>query len=269
MEYKTNKKENVYFAIKIVATVLVLYWLVAVFKAVSSAGSSAGSALVLFGTYAVMIWLFVVFQKVFLVAYLKGDGVEVTERQFGDFYAEYARMAETLGVKRLPKLFLVQRGGMLNAFAVRFSGKNYIAVFSDVFALLKDDPAAVRFVVAHELGHVRRAHMQKRFWTFPSSVVPFLTAAYSRACEYTCDGVGMALAPDTPVNGLVLLAAGPALYREVSVPEYVESARKNRSAVVRFAGLFMGHPWLPLRVENLTAHSPSARPSSSSASERP
>ncbi len=251
MTYKTNKKENVYFAMKVVATVLVLYGFVAFIKALSTAGSALASSLILFGTYAVMIWLFIVFQKVFLVAYLKGDGVEVTERQFGAFHAEYARMAGELGIKRLPKLFLVQRGGLLNAFAVRFSGKNYIAIFSDVFALLKDDPDAVRFVVAHELGHVRRAHMQKRFWTFPSSVVPFLTAAYSRACEYTCDGVGMALSPEKPANGLVLLAAGPALYREVSIPEYVESARRNRSAVVRFAGLFMGHPYLPLRVENL------------------
>ncbi len=253
MDYKTSKKENVYFTVKVVATVLVLYGCVAFIGALSTAGSALASSLILFGTYAVMIWLFIAFQKVFLVAYLKGDGVEVTERQFGDFYAEYVRMAGVLGIKKLPKLFLVQRGGMLNAFAVRFSGKNYIAVFSDVFALHKDDPASVRFVVAHELGHVRRAHMQKRFWTFPSSVVPFLTAAYSRACEYTCDGVGMALAPENPVDGLVLLAAGPALYREVSVPEYVEAARKNRSPVVRFAGLFMSHPWLPLRVENLRA----------------
>ncbi len=35
-----------------------------------------------------------------------------------------------------------------------------------------------------------------------------------------------ALAPENPVGGL-------ALYREVSVPECVEAARKNRSAVVR------------------------------------
>jgi len=62
--------------------------------------------------------------------------------------------------------------------------------------------------------------MSKRFWTFPYS-------------------------------GMLLLAAGSELYRKVDMQDYLDAAAENRSPAVRFIGLFLAHPYIPRRLENL------------------
>ncbi len=254
MEFRIHKKENVYFAIKLIFTVLVVWGVVAGLSDLGKLGAAmAASTVGVVIFYALFIWAFVVFQKIILMGHLKGNGVEISGSQFPEMHAKYRAMGEALGLKKLPRLFLVQHGGMLNAFAIRFSGKNYVAVYSEVFSLFEEDEDVVRFVLAHELGHVKRAHLVKRFWTFPSAVIPFLEAAYSRACEYTCDNIGDALAPGKSVAALVLLAAGRDVYKRVNPESYVRNAEENNTAVVKFAGLFMSHPYLPRRIKNLKA----------------
>jgi tetratricopeptide (TPR) repeat protein len=162
-------------------------------------------------------------------------------------------MAEQLELKKVPPLFILESGGLLNAFATRFGGKNYIAIYSDIFALYKTDIESVKFVLAHELGHIKRKHMQKSFWTFPSFIIPFLNSAYSRACEYTCDNIGSSLVSDenSRLNGILLLAGGKDIYREINVENYIKTAEQNRSFIVNFVNLFRSHPYLPNRIENI------------------
>jgi len=253
MEYKVNPKENGYFAARVVFTVIAWILIVKFCSTLGSSGELGGATAAVVIFYAAFIAAFVAFQKIFIVAYMKGDGIAVSERQFPEVYARYLAMAAKLGIKKVPPLFVLQQGGALNAFAIRFSRRNYVAVYSDVFAVHESDPDALDFVLAHELGHVRRAHMSKAFWTLPSAVVPFLAAAWSRACEYTCDNVGASLTGSGKSNGLALLAGGSELYRRIDLPAYLESVRLHRTGSVRFVGLFMSHPWLPARIENVRA----------------
>jgi Zn-dependent protease with chaperone function len=111
----------------------------------------------------------------------------------------------------------------------------------------------VLFVLAHELGHIKRKHMQKRFWTFPSSIIPFLTAAYSRSCEYNCDNIGSSFvsSENSKLNALLLLAGGKDIYKEINITNYIETAKQNRSFAVSFVNLFISHPYLPNRITNI------------------
>jgi Zn-dependent protease with chaperone function len=193
------------------------------------------------------------FNRLFLIAYVKGEGIRVSETQFSDIFKIYCAMAKSLALKKVPPLFILQQGGFLNAFAIRFSRKNYIAIYSDIFSLYSSDIEAVKFVLAHELCHVKRKHAQKIFWTLPSLIVPFLTTAYSRACEYTCDNAGASFISDgeDKLRGLLLLAGGRNLYRNIDVNSYLEMAKQSRSLSVEFVSLFMAHPYLPRRIENI------------------
>jgi Zn-dependent protease with chaperone function len=253
VEFAIDKKENALFAIKVLCTVVVVIAAVVLFGSMAGLRRMGGALVATIIVYLVVIALFVWFQKVYLVAYLKGNGIPVTARQFPELHAAYLSMCGRLGLAAIPRLFVLQEGGLLNAFAVRFSGKAYIAVYSEIFSLLESDPDALRFVIGHELAHVKRRHMSKRFWTFPSSILPFLTPAYSRSCELTCDNFGAALAEGSPYSGMLLLAAGKELYKRIDVAEYLESAAENRSLAVRFVGLFIGHPYIPRRIANLEA----------------
>lgn len=253
MDFKVDKRENLFFSVKVACSAAVIVAIVALLNALGSSVASVATIAVIL-VYIVIIALFILFQKLYLVAYLKGNGVCVTERQFPEVHAAYASMCESLGIARAPQLFLMQEGGLLNAFAVRFSGKNYIAVYSDIFFLMESDMDTLKFIIGHELAHVTRNHLSKRFWTFPSSLVPFLTAAYSRHCEFTCDNFGAAFVKEAPCSGMLLLAAGKELYKKVDMQDYLDTANANRSPVVRFIGLFLGHPYIPKRLENLKAN---------------
>ena len=250
MKLPVKSKENIYFVVKVFFTVIILLFLV-MFLTKLEPNSASTINIGIFVFYFVFIVLFIIFQKMFLIAHLKGNGIEISEEQFPEIYSRYQEMGQQLAIRKLPKLFLIQQGGLLNAFAVRFSGKNYIAIYSEVFSLMDSDMDSLIFILGHELGHVKRAHMSKRFWTFPSSIIPFLTPAYSRSCELTCDNIGFLFSKEKAVNGLVLLAAGKELYQKVDIQKYIENAIRNYTAVVKFIGLFNSHPYLPKRLLNL------------------
>jgi len=253
MEYKVSTKENVYFAVKSICTVLIWLGVIKLCGSLSDGSVASMTMIAVAAFYVVIIALFFFMQKIFVVAMMKGDGITLSASQFPEVFRMYSEMASKLGLKKIPSLFVLQQGGALNAFAVRFSCKNYVAVYTDVFAVHESDPDALSFVLAHELGHVRRNHMSKAFWTLPASLIPFLGPAWSRACETTCDNIGSALTGSGKANGLLLLAGGSELYRKINVQNYLEGARFHRTAVVRFVGLFMSHPWLPVRIENINA----------------
>lgn len=252
MKIRVDKKENVLFVVKILATILVFYCIVcAIIASTQSNESTAMMSIITLLVYALIIALIIFFNKVFLVGYLKGEGVEISEYQFPEFYKIYCEMSDKLGIKKRPPLFLIQQGGALNAFAIRFSGKNYIALYSDFFEMIEKDVEVVKFVVAHELGHVKRHHMSKQFWTALGSFIPFLGAAYSRSCEYTCDNIGTDLSENGAEKGLLVLAAGKKLYGKVNPDKYLERARCNRSFSVTLSESLSSHPYLPNRIRNV------------------
>ena len=249
MDYSVRNSENVLFVVKVIATIGIIVGILFSLSMFEEHMATFVTVIV----YAVLILLYIWFYKIYLVAYLKGNGICVSETQFNDIFEIYCDLAKKLELKKVPPLFILQQGGLLNAFAIRLSGKNYIAIYSDIFSVYKSDIEAVKFVLAHELGHVKRKHNQKMFWTLPSSIVPFLTAAYSRACEYTCDNIGGSSISDETgkLQGLLLLAGGKDIYKEININNYLETVKKNRSLAVKFINMFISHPYLPKRIENL------------------
>lgn len=257
MKVRVNKKESILFALKVLFTPVVLFLIlsciVGSFSAETDDGTKMGFMILPFIIYTLLILLYVYISKVFLIGYLKGNGVEINSEQFPEFYESYKKMAEELNMKKIPPLFILQQGGTLNAFAIRLSCKNYIAIYSEIFDMYDTEPEAVKFVLGHELGHVKRRHLQKRFWTALSSIIPFLGAAYSRACEYTCDNIGFDLSDNGAEKGLLILAAGKKLYTRINADKYIENAKKCRSFSVLFSEKFASHPYLPNRIKNIKA----------------
>ena len=162
------------------------------------------------------------------------------------------RHSRRLGMDETPAIFVLQSGGVLNAFATRFLGRNFVILYSDVLALAtQKGEKAVSFVVGHELGHVQRKHMTRRALLYPAMMFPFLGGAYSRACEYTCDRFGNALEPEGGVDGLLVLAAGRDLYTQVNSTEYARQRETESGFFVRFAEILSTHPNLTKRVAAL------------------
>ncbi|MCW3788250.1 M48 family metallopeptidase [Plebeiibacterium sediminum] len=254
LNYKVSSKEGFYFGIKLLVSMAAYAALILLFVKGSPIPISTHTITIIV-LYAVLIVFALLFRMGILVGYLRGNSIKLTQSQFPDIYKIVVEQCEKIGLKRIPDVFLLQAGGLLNAFATRFMGRNYIVIYSDVLEeAYEKNLASVEFIIGHELGHIKRKHLQKRLFLFPSFIIPFLNQAYSRACEYTCDNIGASLSPDGVVNGLVLLSSGKKLYGRVDVKNFVEQGKTHRGFWVWFAEKISTHPNLTKRIAKFPMH---------------
>ena len=209
----------------------------------------AASMIVFYGLVFALAGLFI---HGLALGRVRGNSVRVSERQFPQLHRLAAAHARKLGMEKVPAIYLMQSGGLLNAFATRFLGRDFVIIYSDILELaLAQGEAAVGFIVGHELGHLWRGHLKYRWLTAPGRMFPYLGPAYSRACEYTCDRVGAFCQPDGAISGLLALAAGKQLHAHVDVREFAAQAETDTGFWVRRAEIISTHPNLPKRVAAL------------------
>jgi Zn-dependent protease with chaperone function len=167
--------------------------------------------------YGVILGLLFFVMHLAFVAHVRGNGVRLGPSQFPEVHAAVEELARRIGLKKAPEAYLMQGGGMLNAFATRFVGSDMIVLYSDLIEACGDDVAARDMIIAHELGHLSCGHVRWNLALAPAMLVPFLFSALSRAREYTCDRYGRAGAgsAEGAVLGLTILAAGGRLGRRV------------------------------------------------------
>jgi Zn-dependent protease with chaperone function len=202
--------------------------------------------------YGLLFSLIGLFAHGLALGRIRGNSIRVSERQFPQLHRLAVAHSKRLGLKQAPIVYIMESGGLLNAFATRFSGRDFVIIHSDVLELaLAQGEAAVGFIVGHELAHVWRGHLKYRWLTTPGRLFPYLGAAYSRACEYTCDRIGAFCQPDGAISGLLALAAGKELHAHVDVKEFAGQAESDKGFWIRRAELMSSHPLLPKRVAAL------------------
>ncbi|KZZ84090.1 M48 family metallopeptidase [Bacillus sp. SJS] len=194
------------------------------------------------------------FSHAISMAHIQVNGVRLRETQFPSLYERTKQISEAMGLKKMPEVYIVESGGVLNAFATRiFSqfGKDFVILYSDFVELAEDGREdEVEYVIAHELAHIKRNHIGKNFYVFPAMWVPFLGEAYSRACEYTCDrmAVHYTQKPDRAIQALLVFAAGKRLFKNIQLPEFLEQYNEKKGFLVTLMELVSTHPPLPKRI---------------------
>lgn len=251
VQYTIHPKEKVYFIIRIVAA---LCGYLAIAALINLAFTEEKAVVFLpMAMYVILILLYLFFRLGILIGYLKGNAVAITENQFPEIYRIIVEQSNLLGLKYIPQVYLLQNGGVLNAFATRFFGSNYVVIYSDVLEeAFEDNIETVKFIIGHELGHIKRKHMIKSLWLFPSFIIPFLSSAYSRACEYTCDNIGAALSPEGARPGLLLLVSGKRLWKKVNIQAFIEQEYHSSGFWFWFAEKVSSHPRLTKRIERFS-----------------
>jgi Zn-dependent protease with chaperone function len=240
-----NPRERWLYGLMVVVSLVVYAGLVLV-----GLGDPKAASMIVF--YGLVFALVALFGHGLALGRVRGNSVRVSERQFPQLHRLAAAHTRRLGMERVPDIYLMQSGGILNAFATRFLGRDFVIIYSDVLELaLAQGEAAVGFIVGHELGHVWRGHLKYRWLTAPGRLFPYLGPAYSRACEYTCDRIGAFCQPEGAISGLLALAAGKQLHAHVDVREFAAQAETDKGFWVRRAEIISSHPRLPKRVAAL------------------
>lgn len=184
-----------------------------------------------------------------LIAHIKGNGVELSETQFPDLYAQYVACCDRLQIKERPQAYILNGNGGLNAFATKFLGTQYVVLMSDVVDAMDKHVDGVRFYIGHELGHLRMKHLSGHLYRWPVLWLPLLGAAYSRARESTCDRHGLACSssPEGAARALAALSAGTERWKLLDVNAYLNQASHTKGFWMSFHELTAGYPWLTKR----------------------
>jgi len=210
-------------------------------------------------------FVFYLFVQSALVSYLKGNGVELSQKQFPDLYAQFISCCERLQISTPPQAYILNGDGGMNAFATKFLGTQYVVLLSDVVDAMDQHPDGVRFYIGHELGHLRMKHLTGALLRWPVLWLPLLGAAYSRARESTCDRHGLACCatPEGAARSLAALSAGSQRWKQLDVNAYTQQTHHTTGFWMSLHELTAGYPWLTkraARVLNTEAPMPKRNP---------
>jgi Zn-dependent protease with chaperone function len=207
--FQVHKKERIYFYISLVVSIVSYYLLI---SQISIRSEPEYVGVILF--YAIAIIIVILCTHILLIGHLQGNAIEITKDQLPEVHKILENQSQILKLRDIPTMYLLQGNGVLNAFATRFLGTNYVVLYSNVLEItFTEGVEAVEFIIAHELGHIKRNHMSllKKVLLLPSLCVPFLHYAYLRACKYTCHTIGFALSLGGASKGLLILTSGKRL----------------------------------------------------------
>lgn len=183
----------------------------------------------------------------------RAQSIQLTEAQFPEIYEIVKDFSEKLELGYIPEVYLVQQGGVLNAFATSFFSRRYISLNSAIFEIAyleHKDIDAVAFVIGHELAHLKRKHATTLMTILESvgRIIPIWGSAQSRVKEYTCDRHAAWLAPKGK-ESLILLVAGKHLYKHVSIEEYLRTSSQYKGFFYWLHNLLASHPVAPKRIK--------------------
>ena len=234
----TLTKEGTYFTFVLILSIL--FWLVLVITIVG-----------LF--YALLIGFFLWLGNGLLVAHLRAEAVRVDERQLPELHATFRTVCNQLGVLQPPALFVVQAGGLLNAFATRFSGRDFVVVYSDFLEALGPTSPEMKFVLGHEIGHIKSRHILKQIFLGPGMICPLVGPAYRRAWESSCDRFGAYAAQDMEgsLRAMMVLSGGKEHGRTLSADAFAGQHADERGFFVSLHELTSPYPTLSRRVSDL------------------
>lgn len=204
--------------------------------------------------WLLMIAFFLYVAEGFLRAQLFGNAVQVSPRQFPEIHAICQQCSMDMGLRSTPEVFVINSGGMINALAVKLLQRRYVLLYSNLVDLMSAKELGM--VIAHELAHHAAGHTA--FWRNllikPAFFIPFLGAAYSRACELTADRVAAAWLRDPAASksALILLASGSLRFRkQLDLQAFREQERLVPPLFGFISTIFATHPRLTVRVEEL------------------
>ena len=136
------------------------------------------------------------------------NAVEVTPVQFPEVYTICHDLSQQMGfrpdaagkgITRLPRLYIKNGNGVMNAYASKCQvSRGYVVIHSDLVDVgyTYQDWEFVRFVLAHELGHIKCGHVDLwRSMIRPVTTALRIQASVIRAQEYTADRVALYYAP--------------------------------------------------------------------------
>jgi len=186
-------------------------------------------------------------------AAVRANSVRLSHAQLPEIYDDFERMSTTLGMSRVPELYVSESAGDPPATSRSAWHVDYV-VLDDQYLQANLDAVrdVYRFLLARELG---RIHLDHTTWLDDILLayiirLPFLRNPLMHVRTYSHDRYAAYLAPDS-IRGLVALATGRRVLERVDVDTFVRQALEVRGWWARVASLMTGLPRVAYRIQEL------------------
>lgn len=192
-----------------------------------------------------------------MIGQIRTNAVKLSPAQFSTIYNKVEELCQKMELKKVPDVYVMQSGGVLNAFATRFFGKNMVVVYSEIFDLIEEGyEEELHFILAHELAHIKRNHLGKMAFILPSMWIPGVAEMYLRACEYTCDRYAAYYSgnPGDSKNSLMMMAIGKKVFFRANQVEYMNQINQEKGFFVWLSEILSTHPPLPKRIHAIQTY---------------
>ena len=180
---------------------------------------------------------------------LQAVGTIATADQFPEVAQALSDICNQFTVKQHPKVIILN-SSEVNAFALRFARKKVIVLLSQVLEGIIDQPGQLRFILAHELGHLVLDD------TFGGKFLIYRPASFKAARELTCDNCGSAAAGDleSAKTALKRLGVGNKLFPRLSEQFLEVEAKYIYSGITGWLlRQYLTYPPLGRRLSNVTS----------------
>jgi Zn-dependent protease with chaperone function len=260
-----HEKEKTYFIIKMVFSCLI--WIL-LFSVIIIAISNINyiptfgliSLIVPISFYVLIILFISWIISLSFKARIYGYSVKVNINQYPEIHHIATEFSQRLRLIETPDIFICNRNGIVNAIAKRVFSKKYVLLNSSLVDLMlaTKNSKALSMIIGHELGHHAAGHTSfwKNLFLAPASIIPFLGAAYSRACEFTADRIGFVLSDNLieSQNALIALALGSErLTPTVNVSEFCAQENEVPEFIGFIQKIFSFYPRTTKRVLEITS----------------
>jgi Zn-dependent protease with chaperone function len=200
-----------------------------------------------------------------------GEGLNVNARSCPQLHAALLNAAKILDVKDIPA-FSTDWHYSIGSFSVGEKRKRMV-LLSGVVDLL--NPEELQFMIGHELGHIKCAHITYQMLTESlylsvanSAIANVLISTikmpllnWYRISDYTADRAGLLCCQDIRIalTTMIKMAGLPQLcYNQINVNSFIQQARDFKKQatmtdkVIKYFSVNMAfHPWLVDRASEL------------------
>lgn len=188
----------------------------------------------------------------YMYAKYRANSVRITEKNFPEVYRTIEEYANRLGIA-VPKAYVIQTGGTLNAFSTFLFKRQWIAIHSELLEVAyreHKDMESLSFVIAHEMAHIyyKHATFLYNFAALFAMQIPIIGTTASRAREYSCDRLAQLLTGASGVEAMLVLAVDRHVYKLVDQEDYLSEMKNTKGFFVWYSNLLADHPVLSKRV---------------------
>jgi len=186
-------------------------------------------------------------------AFIRGNSVELSDKQIPFIFQILRRHVEKLGLIQVPELYLSDRGISEPSGSFSTWSEDYIVITTGYLdPKIENSHDTIAFLLGFELGRLRLGHTKFLDELLLSYVqkIPYLRNPIRHIRVYSRDRYGAFLAPEG-LAGLVVQASGRRQLKLINVADYVDQTKGYGGALTWLAHLQKKDPPVSRRVQRL------------------